>query len=90
MTQITSFNPIKTDIEDILSEIDKAKLQLPDFQRSWIWDDARIISLLESVSRGFPIGAILTLKSDGPRFLCRPFEGVKEKNDKPSTILLDG
>lgn len=90
MSQITSFNPIKTDIEDILSEIDKAKLQLPDFQRSWIWEDARIISLLESVSRGFPIGAILTLKSDGPRFLCRTFEGVKEKNDKPDTILLDG
>jgi len=44
MTQITSFNPIKTDIEDILSEIDKAKLQLPDFQRSWIWDDASVVS----------------------------------------------
>jgi hypothetical protein len=90
MAQITSFNPIKTDLEDMLDDIEKANMQLPDLQRSWIWNDARIISLLESVSRGFPIGAILTLKSDGPRFLCRPIEGVKAKNDKPETILLDG
>ncbi|MFC1905740.1 DUF262 domain-containing protein, partial [Chloroflexota bacterium] len=90
MTPVTSFNPVKTDLEEMLISIDKAKLQLPDFQRSWIWDDERIISLLESVSRYFPIGAILLLKSDGPRFICRPFEGVKVKEFAPEKILLDG
>lgn len=90
MTPVTSFNPVKTDLEEMLISIDKGKVQLPDFQRSWIWDDERIISLLESVSRYFPIGAILLLKSDGPRFICRLFEGVKSKDIAPEKILLDG
>ena len=91
MAETAAFNPLRTDLEDMLKWTDRATLQLPDFQRSWIWDDARIISLIESVARGFPIGAILTLKSNEPRFLCRPIEGVKETDKhKPEKRLLDG
>lgn len=90
MAETGSFNPLKTDLEDILRWIHQTTLQLPDFQRSWIWEDARIISLLESVARGFPIGAILMLRSDGSRFHCRPIEGVREIKGKPERILLDG
>jgi len=91
MAETASFNPLRTDLEDLLKWSDKAIIQLPDFQRSWIWDDGRIISLIESVARGFPIGAILTLKSDGGRFLCRPIESVKLVDKcKPEKLLLDG
>jgi hypothetical protein len=91
MVETASFNPLRTDLEDLLKWSHRASLQLPDFQRSWIWDDGRIISLIESVARGFPIGAILTLKSDGGRFLCRPIEGVKlADKSKPEKLLLDG
>jgi len=91
MVETAAFNPLRTALEDMLKWTDRATLQLPDFQRSWIWDDARIIGLIESVARGFPIGAILTLKSNEPRFLCHPIEGVRETDrHKPEKILLDG
>ena len=91
MPETASFNPLRTDLEDMLAWTHRTSLQLPDFQRSWIWDDARIISLLESVGRGFPIGAILILKSNEARFLCRPIEGVSEVSViEPDKILLDG
>ena len=45
----------KLNIEDLLRKIKDGAIQLPDFQRKWIWSDEQIKSLLESVIRGFPI-----------------------------------
>ena len=39
-----------TPISDILREIDKGNIQLPDFQRGWVWEDNRIKALIASIS----------------------------------------
>ena len=68
------------------------KIQLPDFQRGWIWDDDRIKGLLASISRGFPVGAIMTLSAGGDiRFKTRLVEGVSDNGlSPPDRFLLDG
>lgn len=84
-------NPIS--LEDLLKDCRSGKLQLPDFQRSWVWDEDRIRSLVASVSRAFPIGALMTLESgDVSLFQPRPIEGAPDvaKNVKPAALLLDG
>ena len=58
---ITTFKTNPYALEDLLRECHIGELQLPDFQRSWVWDEERIKSLIASVSRGFPIGALMTL-----------------------------
>jgi len=68
-------------------------MQLPDFQRSWVWDEDRIKSLIASVSRAFPIGALMSLESGGPvNFKPRPVEGAptEAKSVSPQSLLLDG
>lgn len=87
-----SFDSKKTNLIDLLRDVDAGKLQLPDFQRGWVWDDERIRSLLASISVSFPIGAIMTLATGGESsFLPRAVEGVElpTQND-PETLLLDG
>ena len=78
----------------ILSDIGDGRIQLPDFQRDWVWDDYRIRSLIASVSQEFPIGSVLTLEADGTdiRFKPRLIEGVnpKDANRPPATFILDG
>lgn len=78
----------------ILSDIGDGRIQLPDFQRDWVWDDSRIRSLIASVCQEFPIGSVLTLKanSTGVRFKPRLIEGVNSKkvDRKPDTLILDG
>ena len=49
----------------LLNDVDSGRIQLPDIQRGWVWDDDRIRGLLASVSRGFPVGAIMTLDAGG-------------------------
>ena len=57
-------NPI--DLNKLLDDCHRGVLQLPDFQRSWVWDEDRIKSLIASISRAFPVGALMTLDTGGP------------------------
>ncbi len=60
-----SFDSTKTPLQDLLACAHSGSLQLPDFQRGWIWDDERIKSLVESASMSFPIGAVMLLQTGG-------------------------
>jgi hypothetical protein len=45
-----SFDSTRTPLQELLARADTGKLQLPDFQRAWVWDDDRIRGLLASAS----------------------------------------
>ena len=60
----TSFQTNPVSLKDLMRECHEGKLQLPDFQRGWVWDQDRIIDLLASISEGFPVGALMTLEPD--------------------------
>ena len=79
-------------LKSLLDDIEEGDIQLPDFQRGWVWDDARIKDLLVSISRGFPIGAVMTLEASGDvRFVSKLIEGVPEDGKGgPGQYLLDG
>ncbi|MGI5273370.1 GmrSD restriction endonuclease domain-containing protein [Nonomuraea sp. CA-218870] len=81
-------------LADLLNQAHQGILQLPDFQRGWVWDDDHIVSLLASVSRSFPIGAVMTLETGNAdvRFQPRPLEGVPSSAaaGEPKYLLLDG
>jgi hypothetical protein len=84
-------NPI--DLLKLLEDCHDGVLQLPDFQRSWVWDEDRIKSLIASVSRAFPVGALMSLDTGGPvNFKPRPVEGAPSGAQQaiPKSLLLDG
>ena len=89
-----SFDSTKIPLHDLLDRGDNGKLQLPDFQRNWVWDDDRIRSLIASVSVSFPIGAIMLLETGDKhvRFKPRPLAGTQEslRAIAPETLILDG
>lgn len=75
---MSTFDSTKTQLTELLSKVVTGKLQLPDFQRGWVWDDEHIRSLLVSITRSFPIGAVMLLETGGEtRFQVRPVEGVE-------------
>src|SRR5437764_10620112 len=84
-------NPI--DLYKLLDECQRGIVQLPDFQRSWVWDEDRIKSLIASISKAFPVGALMTLETGGEvDFKPRPVEGAPAaaETSKPQFLLLDG
>ncbi|MBO7537111.1 MAG: DUF262 domain-containing protein [Alphaproteobacteria bacterium] len=79
-------------LKEILTDIKNQEIQLPDFQRSWVWDEERIRSLIVSLAHNWPIGAIISLKTGGNfKFGFRPFEGINEEaKQNPDILVLDG
>jgi hypothetical protein len=80
-------------LSQLLAECHSGAIQLPDFQRSWVWDIDRIVSLIASVSRSFPVGALMALESGGDvQFKPRRLEGAPAHLESvlPSSLLLDG
>lgn len=77
---------------DLLQLIENGSIQLPDFQRGWVWDDHRIRALIASVSQGYPVGALMSMETggNGVRFSPRPFEGVSIIGRNPDFLMLDG
>lgn len=93
MTATTTYDSTREALHDIMRDIDVGKIQLPDFQRGWIWDDDHIRSLLASLSLSYPIGAVMLLETGNPqvRFRPRPIEGVENANGvEPERLVLDG
>src|SRR3954451_3994535 len=89
----STFQTNPFDLHKLLDDCHRGVIQLPDFQRSWVWDEDRIKSLIASVSRAFPVGALMSLESGGPvNFKPRPIEGAtaEAKLTAPQYLLLDG
>lgn len=78
-------------LSSILDKINSGKIQLPDFQRGWVWDDNRIKALISSIAKTYPVGAVMFLEygSDNIRFKYRPITGV-DVNAEPNILVLDG
>lgn len=91
---MSTFDSTKTRLQTLLNSIVTGEIQLPDFQRGWVWDDEHIRSLLVSIARAFPVGAIMLLEAGGDaKFKARPVEGVDPTQatlDKLKKLLLDG
>jgi len=89
---VSTFETAEPALLELLTNIHTGKAQLPDFQRGWVWDDNHIRSLIASVSRSFPIGAVMTMAvSENIRFRPRNFEGAEEaKGKQPEVLVLDG
>jgi len=76
----------------LLDEINRGVSELPDFQRSFVWDPQDIVGLLVSVGHGFPAGSILRVRDTEFAFQSRAFEGTDESQveERHTYLILDG
>lgn len=82
-----------TDLNELMNDVKSGKIQLPEFQRGWTWDDNRICGIIASLTQGYPMGAIMRLQygNEDIKFKYRVIEGVKLAGDVvPEYLALDG
>lgn len=80
-------------LEDCLKYATSGRIQLPDFQRDYKWEDERIRQLLVTVLKGHPMGVIMLLRTGNEhvRFKPKPLAGVDPAEvGEPDWLLLDG
>ena len=77
-------------LSTLLDKVENHDIQLPDFQRGWVWEDNRIKALLASLTLKYPVGAIMLLESGGDfRFKCKNIEGSGDEYKNPESMILD-
>jgi hypothetical protein len=78
MNLLTTFDSTKESLLTLLTSINNGNIQLPDFQRGWVWDDEHIRDLLVSISLSYPIGTLMLIETGNPevKFKPRLVEGV--------------
>jgi hypothetical protein len=87
---------IKSDykLADIVHDIEKGLLRIPQFQREFVWDKQKVIRLLESIYLEYPIGSFFFW--DAPKKYYDFYRDIAELNlPKPDkyekiTFILDG
>lgn len=87
------FDSTKRSLRELLQELRKGSIQLPEFQRGWVWKNEQIKELIASVIRQYPIGAVMLLEAGGEvRFQTRPVEGLhfQGQTPDPELLILDG
>lgn len=56
--------PTKENIWRVIRDIEQGYFKLPNIQRYFVWNEDKLLQLLDSIFRGYPFGSILTWKPD--------------------------
>ena len=85
---VTVFKDSSYNVSGLLSRIQHGEIALPDIQRPFVWTNARVRDLFDSMYKGFPVGYLL-LWSTGADAGAKQI-GTKEKQAAPSLLIVDG
>lgn len=84
----TVFKQVNYDLQGLVKFIELGQIGLPDIQRPFVWKNAKVRNLFDSMYRGYPVGYLLFWENGA-------VEGVKAigtdlKQMVPSLLLVDG
>ena len=48
-----------TSVDNIISSIKEGEIVIPEIQRPFVWDGAKVRDLMDSLYNGFPVGYII-------------------------------
>jgi len=85
----TCFKKVDYDLAGLLHYIDIGDIGLPDIQRPFVWSNAKVRDLFDSMYRGFPVGYLLFWENgaaDGAKHI-----GIGDKQHQiPNRLIVDG
>jgi hypothetical protein len=73
-------------IAELLTQIRRGEILLPEFQRGYVWNSDQVRGLFQSLYRKHPTGHLLVWKTYKPS----PVRGAAATTDGHSLLLLDG
>jgi len=93
MSSTHKIAPTNPRLASLLSDVEKGNIKIPVFQREFVWDDEQIMSLLDSIYRGYPVGSLLLWATKERLKHERNVGGFKlpdTPEDYPVNYVLDG
>jgi len=84
------FERVDRKVGNLLDDVINGRIGLPDLQRPFVWADAKVRNLFDSMMKGFPIGYVMLWASPSDYNNTKSI-GVGEKEFKrPDDLVIDG
>jgi hypothetical protein len=93
MASLSKITPSSPRLASLLSDVERGNIKIPVFQRQYIWNDEQIVSLLDSIYRGYPVGSLLMWSTKEELKHERNIGGFNlpvTPEDYPVNYILDG
>ncbi len=84
----TLFKEVRYDLQALMKYIELGEIGLPNIQRPFVWKNAKVRDLFDSMYRGYPVGYLLFWQNgstDDVRLI-----GVDQKQKPPRLLIVDG
>ncbi|MEA5402641.1 DUF262 domain-containing protein [Arcicella sp. DC2W] len=97
MSSLISLKPSSNNFDSYLKDINSGLLQIPEFQRDFVWGLENVLNLLNSIKKNYPIGSFLfwtpetefrIAKQVGPYFLKDSY--LEDFEHRQRKYILDG
>jgi hypothetical protein len=82
------FTKVDYTLGSLVDAIDLGTIGLPDIQRPFVWKNAKVRNLFDSMYRGFPIGYLLLWESGSAQGARTIGAGTKQLS--PNLLIVDG
>ncbi|PIR15861.1 MAG: hypothetical protein COV48_12025, partial [Elusimicrobia bacterium CG11_big_fil_rev_8_21_14_0_20_64_6] len=82
------FTKVDFSLRSLVDHVEMGQIGLPDIQRPFVWKNAKVRNLFDSMYKGYPVGYLLFWESgaaNGARTI-----GADQKQLVPSLLIVDG
>ncbi|MBO6252845.1 MAG: DUF262 domain-containing protein [Bacteroidaceae bacterium] len=84
------FERVDRQVGNLLDDVMNGRIGLPDLQRPFVWTDAKVRDLFDSMMKGFPVGYVM-LWASPTDYVNTNTIGVGDKQFKrPDDLVIDG
>lgn len=83
----TVFKKVDYDLGSLVKYIELGEIGLPDIQRPFVWKNAKVRDLFDSMYRGYPVGYLLLWENGLPDDRAI---GTDSKQKPPRLVIVDG
>ena len=84
----TVFSQVNYEVSGVVAQIAQGLIGLPDLQRPFVWQAAKVRNLFDSMYRGYPIGHLLLWESGASPGAKQI--GTDVKDSTPTYLIVDG
>ena len=84
----TVFKKVDYDLGGLVNDIALGRIGLPDIQRPFVWENAKVRDLFDSMYKGFPVGYLLFWENGLAK--NQRAIGTEQKQLPPQLVIVDG
>lgn len=84
------FERVDRQVGNLLADVLQGRIGLPDLQRPFVWADAKVRDLFDSMMKGFPVGYVMLWASPEDYTNTKQIGEGEKQFKRPDDLVIDG